>query len=785
VAGGTATITVTSVANSTKKAEKQVIVGDLLVPAGGDIQEVIDEAEEGNVIALAPGVYDIGKTRIVIRKGISLIGAGRDKTTIRGTVHRAGTPANDIVQPMLLTIPQSGITVIKDIHFHWVDDEEIGSNSYSALSLAGNNVIVTGCEITTDISGANYITIVNIGRSGGGVVGEAGVAAQEITLTDNIVHGTVSIVPSVKDTPMKVAVTSNTIQAVNMEGIWTYCLNTDDELTIGLNTITGVPVGMYDIKLMEKVKSVNGNEDYTGMQISLANMGATVLLNYLADSSWYDSTKSSFTISTAEQLLYFAGLVNSGTDFKGKTVTLGADLDLGSLHWIPIGNDPNQFGGTFDGGGKTISNLIVDYPGTRAGLFGYVASVGELRNLTIQDASIEAGGRSGVLVGDCRGTINDVTVKNSEVKGNGSYIGGLVGYSYANINNCSVIDTFVASTAETGITVGGLVGFAGESKAITIAQCNVTNTDVNGYLRVGGFVGLLHGGNTVDSCHVTGGTVTGDKYTGTIPPHEFANKILKTGGFAGDVYLTTGNVIITQCSTTANLGGNPEDYHKTVGPFIGNVDDGKGMLWVKNCTENGNPLDFVLVSTGSELTVAIADTESNTIILNADIAVEGMLTIKRKLTLNGNGYTIAATAAGAKHAVKVEYNHTNDGTVIKDLTIEAAEYTGDIIYVSTAKNVTITDCTLISTDNLAMGLYFDRTSSGTVNDCIIKGRKGIGADTTEAVRIENNHLTFTTMGIELHDGSASNTVVINKPEDEATAQANYTVSGNTFVKISE
>jgi hypothetical protein len=177
VAGGTATITVTSVADPTKKATKQVIVGDLLVPAGGDIKEVIGDAEEGNVIALAPATYDIGASRIIIDKGISLIGAGYDKTIIKGTVHRAGTPANDIVQPMLLTISKTGETLIKGIGFEWVDAEGIGNNSYSALSLAGDNVTVTECKISTNIPDTNYITIVNIGRSGGNVPGEAGVAA--------------------------------------------------------------------------------------------------------------------------------------------------------------------------------------------------------------------------------------------------------------------------------------------------------------------------------------------------------------------------------------------------------------------------------------------------------------------------------------------------------------------------------------------------------------------------------------------------------------------------------
>ncbi len=73
VAGGTATITVTSVADNTKKDTKQVIVGDLLVPAGGEItiQSVIDVAEGEKVIAVAPGTYE---EQLFINKPLTLLG---------------------------------------------------------------------------------------------------------------------------------------------------------------------------------------------------------------------------------------------------------------------------------------------------------------------------------------------------------------------------------------------------------------------------------------------------------------------------------------------------------------------------------------------------------------------------------------------------------------------------------------------------------------------------------------------------------------------------------------
>ncbi|MGI6734301.1 MAG: Ig-like domain-containing protein [Anaerovoracaceae bacterium] len=391
VAGGTATITVTSVADPTKKATKQVIVGDLLVPAGGNIKEVIDNAENGNVIALAPATYDIGASRIIIDKGISLIGAGYDKTIIKGTVHRAGTPANDIVQPMLLTISKTGETLIKGIGFEWVDADDIGNNSYSALSLAGDNVTVTECKISTNIPATNYITIVNIGRSGGNVPGEAGVAAQNITFTNNIMEGTISIVPSVSNIPLKATVAGNTIEAVNMEGIWTYSLNDKDELVIEDNHISGVPDGMYDIKLMERVKSVNGNEEYTDKEISEANNNSSVLLQYMTRFVGQGVDVANHKYSTIEEALNAAN--------EGDLILVTGEVDGFTV------NKPVAIRG------GTINSR--DLPATSGNVGVYIPA--GVKGIVLEDVQIV--GTTDAKIGIETGANVELTVKNSEISG--------------------------------------------------------------------------------------------------------------------------------------------------------------------------------------------------------------------------------------------------------------------------------------------------------------------------------------------------------------------------------
>ena len=91
--------------------------------------------------------------------------------------------------------------------------------------------------------------------------------------------------------------------------------------------------------------------------------------------------------------------VNGGEKFEGKTVKLTSDIDLAGHAWTPIGNGSrlvsvalgNQFKGTFDGNGKTISNLNINTTqGTdyAVGLFGIVNG-GMVMNLKLQKVAVD------------------------------------------------------------------------------------------------------------------------------------------------------------------------------------------------------------------------------------------------------------------------------------------------------------------------------------------------------------------------------------------------------------
>ncbi|MCL2284066.1 MAG: hypothetical protein FWC26_12190 [Fibromonadales bacterium] len=252
-----------------------------------------------------------------------------------------------------------------------------------------------------------------------------------------------------------------------------------------------------------------------------------------ADTNWYTDNKSTntYTITTAEQLAGLAQLVNGGATFEGKTIMLSADIELAG-NWTPIGDSiqlskvGKPFRGIFDGNGKSISNVYVsDFE--YAGLFGYVGTGGQIKNLVVNvteintsttgNYSIYAGGLSGYYsstkpIENCGVNIKD-SIKASNGGGPHSYSGGLVGSvresTILTINNSYVIgnvSSFASQSYSGFSTSGGLVGYAEGNSEITINNSYVTgNVSVtsNGDAYSGGLVGYSWSEITINNSYVT------------------------------------------------------------------------------------------------------------------------------------------------------------------------------------------------------------------------------------------------------------------------------------------
>lgn len=150
-----------------------------------------------------------------------------------------------------------------------------------------------------------------------------------------------------------------------------------------------------------------------------------------------------FQISIAAELAWFRDYVNGkivnegekdGTTHPSASATLTADIDLvefchaadaatntKELSWDPIGNSDNKYQGTFDGNGKTISNLYINVTSGYAGFFGYANEGGCIKNITFDNAKVKSTNDDyciGILVGAAGSCIENIkTLVNCSVEG--------------------------------------------------------------------------------------------------------------------------------------------------------------------------------------------------------------------------------------------------------------------------------------------------------------------------------------------------------------------------------
>lgn len=206
--------------------------------------------------------------------------------------------------------------------------------------------------------------------------------------------------------------------------------------------------------------------------------------------------KNAIYIDTAAELKAFRDNINDGT-FAGGTVVLTADIDLAGEEWAPIGTAEHPFSGTFDGNGKTISNLKIT-TGNYAGLFGYV-STATIKNVKLANADVSGGERMATLIGKITGNATVTNCSNdadSSVTGSDSNTGGLIGeivngtVALTNLVNNAAVENTKSSNSR----AGGVVAQVTTGANVTLTNC--TNNGAvktnNGY--AGGIVSAYQSG---------------------------------------------------------------------------------------------------------------------------------------------------------------------------------------------------------------------------------------------------------------------------------------------------
>ena len=262
-----------------------------------------------------------------------------------------------------------------------------------------------------------------------------------------------------------------------------------------------------------------------------------------------------FELKTADHLAWFRDFVNEGNmkacakiandvkEIDMSTVCHKADAEkqVAELSWTPIGNFAgNKYQGTFDGNGKTISNLyIINAASSSVGFFGY-AEKGSIKNITFDNAKVKStvDHYTGILAGFGELCIieNIKTLANCSVEGKNG-VGGIAGMASGDIGNCE--NHAMVNGAN---SVGGIVGDyrASGKSIISCANYGVVTGTGN---SVGGIAGGF-GSGTIQNC-ANYGDITGADIVGNL---------IGDGSICNlNNVLGTGNVIATSDTERAGL----------------------------------------------------------------------------------------------------------------------------------------------------------------------------------------------------------------------------------------
>ena len=302
----------------------------------------------------------------------------------------------------------------------------------------------------------------------------------------------------------------------------------------------------------------------------------TVSLAAAKDLGYTIESNGSYTVTSADGLMNVAELVNGGkTDIN---ITLDKNIDLTGKGWTPIGTSfDNSYTGTFDGGGHTITGLAVTTNDQFVGLFGYLNRAGTVKNVVMEGVLITSNhmfGCTGGVVGYSWGTIENCSVSGS-VSGT-DCVGGVVGSQKAG----SIIGCSSSATVKGKHYVGGVAGEKWGTMTACYATGNVTlEIAPKKNIAGGGLVGM-NAGSSLLACYATGNVTSTGSSTGQV----------HIGGFLGNNYTT-----VTACYWKNNheqgIG-----YKKAGTVTEVTKVDGTGVTWQKAV----DAMNTALQNTGSE-----------------------------------------------------------------------------------------------------------------------------------------------------------------------------------------
>lgn len=378
--------------------------------------------------------------------------------------------------------------------------DPIGSGNYVVYAGSGNSVAVTGLNPDT----AYYVAVYEYNG--------AGSSANYLAASPAV--GNATTLPPGTYTATYYA-NGGTGDAVIVPDI-----TEGTPYTLAQNTFTP-PAGK---RFKEWNTSADGSGDGYGAEATVTMPGTPLALYAIWEIEWVgDGSQSDpYQVVTAEHLDVIAA--KSLTAYYIQT----ADINLTGI-WEPVGTYDTPFTGSYDGGGHTVNNLIINKQANNdVGFFGFVSGGGTIKNLRITGANVTGGVNVGILVG--------IIADGGGAQGGGSII------------DCSTVGT-VAGTSR----VGGLIGSVQNSGASVKRSHSAASVSsvLGGSLdgSAGGFAGFIYQG-LIEDCY-SAGSVTAGTNTGGFAGHMQGGQVKRSysaasvsGGYArGFISYVTGGAV--------------------------------------------------------------------------------------------------------------------------------------------------------------------------------------------------------------------------------------------------
>ena len=252
------------------------------------------------------------------------------------------------------------------------------------------------------------------------------------------------------------------------------------------------------------------------------------------------------------------GKMCSAESCTGYEVTVNLDFDTngngkadegdvywnGGDGWIPIGEGNDPFDATFEGGGRTISNLYIRRS-PNVGLFGILGSKSTVSGIRLVDTNVAASGygAAGALAGIGRGVIEDSSA-DGLVAGCVDHIGGLVGLNEGSIANSRSAGN-VASARRSSASASGVI------------------TDL-----INDLIDFPLFGSERRTCYASGGGLVGEN-SGTIASsHSTSVMSGFTDNFGGLAGANSGAITDSYATGSVSANGCP-DCFADVGGLVG------------------------------------------------------------------------------------------------------------------------------------------------------------------------------------------------------------------------